>query len=582
MKILNIIIFTNVISTLMKNFSKLKDFGKLKMRVFYEEEQKTEAKISDDDVDNFIDKMMEENLKKIENEDEKERLTIEELERIEKKLEEDLLRHQMNNPDFFNYIDWENIANIEPSDTENIDLYEVVKKLLQGIESDCSYNDENYNDSENSNFPKDCVPKNFMNSSAIFQTLNSNNFFDTLNKFADDYSDISECETRVGDDELISPLTPSEAMLEKNCSNKISITPIELDEFCSGEICSVDQIGPKGTDPIYPVDGVVLQNNDPILESNPNRFVLFPIQYQEIWDFYKKAEACFWTAEEADLSDDMKDWERLTKDEKHFISHVLAFFAASDGIVNENLQMNFSNEVQIPEARCFYTFQMMIESIHSESYSLLIDTYIKDKDEKTRLLRSIETVPIIKKKAEWMFKWFNREQSFQNRLCAFACVEGIFFSGSFCAIFWLKKRGLLPGLSFLNELISRDEGLHRDFACLLHKTLQPENQASEQTIHDIVKEAVEIEKEFVCDALPVSLIGMNSKLMCQYIEFVADHLLMTLGMNKIYYSTNPFDFMDLISFEGKTNFFDRKVSEYAKSGVGVKPEDMVFSLEEDF
>lgn len=552
----------------MKNFSKLKDFEKLKMRVFYEDEANSQVKISDDDVDNFIDKMLDENLKKLEQEDERERLTIEELDRIEKKLEEDLLKHQMRNPEFFNYIDWENLANIQPSNNEKVDLYEVFKKLMEGMDL------ENL-DLENLNHPGNCVPKNFMNSSSIFQTLNSNNFFDNLNKFADDYSDMSDCETRVGDDELISPLTPSENIM----NNTVSVTPIELEQnCCNGEICLVNQ----NNDPIYPVDGVVILKNDPILESNPNRFVLFPIQYHEIWDFYKKAEACFWTAEEADLSDDMKDWERLTKDEKHFISHVLAFFAASDGIVNENLQMNFSNEVQIPEARCFYTFQMMIESIHSESYSLLIDTYIKDKDEKTRLLRSIETVPIIKKKAEWMFKWFNREQSFQNRLCAFACVEGIFFSGSFCAIFWLKKRGLLPGLSFLNELISRDEGLHRDFACLLHKTLQPENQASEQTIHDIVKEAVEIEKEFVCDALPVSLIGMNSKLMCQYIEFVADHLLMTLGMNKIYHSTNPFDFMDLISFEGKTNFFDRKVSEYAKSGVGVKPEDMVFSLDEDF
>jgi ribonucleoside-diphosphate reductase beta chain len=275
-----------------------------------------------------------------------------------------------------------------------------------------------------------------------------------------------------------------------------------------------------------------------LLQENKDRFVLLPIKYPEIWKMYKKHEASFWTAEEIDLSPDLKDWERLSNDERHFIKHVLAFFAASDGIVNENLAVNFMKEVQLPEARCFYGFQIMIENIHSETYSLLIDTYIKDPVEKNRLFHAIDSVPCVQKKAQWALKWIN-DGSFAERLVAFAAVEGIFFSGSFCSIFWLKKRGLMPGLSFSNELISRDEGLHCDFACLLYSML--ETKLSQERIHAIIRDAVENEHEFVTDALPVSLIGMNSKLMCQYIEFVADRLLVALGYDKIYNATNPFD-----------------------------------------
>jgi ribonucleotide reductase beta subunit family protein with ferritin-like domain len=296
---------------------------------------------------------------------------------------------------------------------------------------------------------------------------------------------------------------------------------------------------------------------------------------------YKKAEASFWTAEEIDLATDVKDWQNLTKNEKHFISHVLAFFAASDGIVNENLAMNFSSEVQYTEARCFYGFQIAIENIHSEVYSLLIDTYVRDYSEKMRLLNAIETVPCVMKKAEWALKWCNREvASFAERLLAFAAVEGIFFSGSFCSIFWMKKRGLMPGLCFSNELISRDEGMHCDFACLLYTKLV--NKLPEKAVHDIISAAVEIEKEFVRDALPVELIGMNSKLMSQYIEFCADRLIVALGYTKMYRTTNPFDWMDMISLQGKTNFFEKRVSEYAKSGVGVDSAQQVISFDEDF
>lgn len=295
---------------------------------------------------------------------------------------------------------------------------------------------------------------------------------------------------------------------------------------------------------------------------------------------YKKAEASFWTAEEIDLSHDLIDWERkLTKDEKHFIKHVLAFFAASDGIVNENLAVNFMKEVQYPEARCFYGFQIMIENIHSEAYSLLIDTYIKDPLEKHRLFHAIETVPCVKKKAEWALRWLS-EGTFSERLVAFAAVEGIFFSGSFCSIFWLKKRNLMPGLSFANELISRDEGLHCDFACLLYSQLV--GKLPLKTLQDIISSAVEIEREFVSDSLPVKLIGMNAEMMCQYIEFVADRLLVALGSPKIFKVSNPFDFMDLISMPGKTNFFERRVSEYQKSGVMSTKEDAVFSIHEEF
>ncbi|HLC46032.1 MAG TPA: ribonucleoside-diphosphate reductase small subunit [archaeon] len=305
---------------------------------------------------------------------------------------------------------------------------------------------------------------------------------------------------------------------------------------------------------------------EPILSPNPNRFVIFPIKYQKVWEFYKKAEASFWTAEEIDLEQDLTDWKKLSKDEQHFIKHVLAFFAASDGIVNENLAVNFMRDVQIPEARCFYGFQIAMENVHGETYSLLIDTYITDPVEKARLFKAIETVPAVQKKAEWALKWlFSKEATFAERLVAFAAIEGIFFSGSFCSIFWLKKRGLMPGLCFSNELISRDEGLHRDFACLLHSLMA--SPSTEARVKEIVKDAVSIEKEFVTSALPVDLIGMNSKLMAQYIEFVADHLLSSLGYSKVYHSTNPFPWMDLISMQGKTNFFEKRVGEYQKAGV---------------
>ncbi|SMB84442.1 Ribonucleoside-diphosphate reductase [Hymenobacter roseosalivarius DSM 11622] len=318
---------------------------------------------------------------------------------------------------------------------------------------------------------------------------------------------------------------------------------------------------------------------EPLLVENPNRFVLFPIQNDDVWQFYKKAEASFWTAEEIDLSQDQKDWENLNDNERHFISHVLAFFAASDGIVNENLAVNFMQEVQMPEARCFYGFQIMMENIHSETYSLLIDTYIKDPKEKDRLFNALETVPCVKKKGEWALKWINSED-FAERIIAFAAVEGIFFSGSFCSIFWLKKRGLMPGLTFSNELISRDEGLHCDFACLLYGYLQ--NKLSEERVHSIIRDAVQIEQEFVTDALPVNLIGMNAKNMAQYIEFVADRLLESLGYSKIYNASNPFDFMEMISLQGKTNFFEKRVAEYQKAGVMSERTENAFSLDEDF
>ena len=321
---------------------------------------------------------------------------------------------------------------------------------------------------------------------------------------------------------------------------------------------------------------------EPLLQDNKDRFVIFPIQHNDIWQFYKNAEASFWTAEEVDLSPDLNDWQnKLNDNERFFISRVLAFFAASDGIVNENLAINFLQEVQYPEARCFYGFQIMIENIHSEMYSLLIDTYVKDPAEKDYLLRAIETIPCVTKKAKWALRWITKG-SFAERLIAFAAVEGIFFSGSFCSIFWLKKRGLMPGLTFSNELISRDEGLHCDFACLLYVN-HLQNKLSEETIREIIVDAVAIEKEFVTDALPVKLIGMNAELMCQYIEFVADRLLVALGCNKVWNATNPFDFMELISLQGKTNFFERRVGEYQKTGVAqTNSEQNTFSLDEDF
>ena len=322
--------------------------------------------------------------------------------------------------------------------------------------------------------------------------------------------------------------------------------------------------------------------NEPILQENKDRFVLFPIQYNDIWEFYKKAEASLWTAEEIDLSQDLKDWENLNDGERHFISHILAFFAASDGIVNENLAENFVSEVQYTEAKFFYGFQIAMENIHSETYSLLIDTYIKDPKERDHLFRAVETIDCVKKKADWALRWIDNG-SFAERLIAFAAVEGIFFSGSFCSIFWLKKRGLMPGLAFSNELISRDEGLHCDFACHIYSH-HLVNQLSTDTVTKIILDAVEIEKEFVVDALPVSLIGMNATLMCQYIEFVADRLLYELGCEKVFNATNPFDFMEMISLQGKTNFFEKRVAEYQKAGVMQDKEDDTpkFSLDEDF
>lgn len=310
-----------------------------------------------------------------------------------------------------------------------------------------------------------------------------------------------------------------------------------------------------------------------ILVENPNRFVLFPIEHEDIWKLYKQQEACIWTAEEIDLSQDITDWEnKLNEDEQHFIKTVLAFFAASDGIVNENLAMNFVNEVQYTEAKFFYGFQIMMENIHSETYSLLIDSYIKDKEEQMHLFRAMDTVPAIQKKAEWAIKWIN-SSSFVERLVAFAAVEGIFFSGSFCSIFWLKKRGLMPGLTFSNELISRDEGMHCDFACHLYNN-HIEKKLSEKKIKEIICGALDIEKEFILEALPVRLIGMNSDLMSQYLEFVADRLLVALGCSKVYNASNPFDFMENIAIQGKTNFFEKRVAEYQKAGVHNVSEDL--------
>ena len=309
-----------------------------------------------------------------------------------------------------------------------------------------------------------------------------------------------------------------------------------------------------------------MAQKEPILIPNDNRFVIFPIQHQDIWEWYKKQEACFWTAEEIDLHQDLVDWKsKLTTDERYFIKHILAFFAASDGIVNENLAENFVSEVQYSEAKFFYGFQLMMENIHSEVYSLLIDTYVSDEAEKDQLFRAIELFPAITKKAQWALKWIE-SPSFAERLIAFAAVEGIFFSGSFCSIFWLKKRGLMPGLTFSNELISRDEGMHSDFAVYLHNN-HIVNKVPKERIKEILTNALDIEREFITESLPVSLIGMNSKLMTQYLEYVTDRLLIDFGCDKVYDSKNPFDFMELISLEGKTKFFEKRVSEYQKAGV---------------
>lgn len=323
--------------------------------------------------------------------------------------------------------------------------------------------------------------------------------------------------------------------------------------------------------------------DEPLFKENPNRFVMFPIQYHDMWAAYKKQMACFWTAEEIDFVQDRKDWATLNKNEQHFIKMVLAFFAASDGIVLENLASRFMSEVQAPEARAFYSFQQMMENVHSETYSLLIDTYITDPKEKKELFNALDTFPCVTIKAEWAIRWIGSDSTFAERLVGFACVEGIFFSGSFCAIYWLKKRGKMPGLTFSNELISRDEGLHTQFACMLYKN-HIVNKLSQAKIEEIIRDAVRIEKEFICDALPVSLIGMNAKLMGQYIEFVADYLLNDLGHEKIYNVSNPFEFMNLISLRGKTNFFEKRVGEYQKAGVmsSLEGAEESFTMDADF
>ena len=322
-------------------------------------------------------------------------------------------------------------------------------------------------------------------------------------------------------------------------------------------------------------------NSEILLSEEEKRYVIFPIKHEPFWNMYKKAQANFWTAEELDLTKDIKDYNDLSKDEKHFLNSVLAFFAASDGIVNENLVERFCNEVQILEAKFFYGFQIAIENIHSETYSLLIDTYIKDLTLKTKLLNAVETIPSVKKKADWALKWIGDKSDFSKRVIAFACVEGIFFSGAFCSIFWLKKRGLMPGLCHSNELISRDEGLHTEFAVLIHHTLQ--NKCSDDDIYSIVKEAVMIEKEFITESLPCRLIGMNNDLMIQYIEYVADRLLLMLKLDKIYNSDNPFDWMEAISIQGKTNFFEKRVGEYSNAANPKSDSnDNIFELDEDF
>ena len=321
---------------------------------------------------------------------------------------------------------------------------------------------------------------------------------------------------------------------------------------------------------------------EPILQENKNRFVIFPIKHHDIWEFYKSMEASFWTAEEIDLSQDLNDWNnKLSDEERYFVKHILAFFAASDGIVNENLAENFVNEVQYAEAKFFYGFQIMMENIHSETYSLLIDTYVKDEAEKDELFNALEVFPAIKKKADWALKWIESD-SFAERLIAFAAVEGIFFSGAFCSIYWLKKRGLMPGLTFSNELISRDEGVHCDFAVHLHNH-HLVNKVSKERIREIIVDALNIEREFITESLPVSLIGMNAALMTQYLEFVADRLLVELGCEREYNTSNPFDFMDMISLQGKTNFFEKKVAEYQKAGVMNTDEDaQKISFDADF
>merc|ERR1712224_208308 len=362
--------------------------------------------------------------------------------------------------------------------------------------------------------------------------------------------------------------------------------PADLDKMLTS---LSEALAPSNEAGLAPVSRVTadlkeLEKQDPLLKENPRRFVMFPIQYPEVWEMYKKHEASFWTAEEIDLSSDTKDWENLTDSERHFVKHVLAFFAASDGIVCENLASQFSTEIQIPEARAFYGFQMAMENIHSETYSLLIEQYIKDPVEKDRVFDAMHTMPPVQAKADWALSWMNDRNSFAERIIAFAAVEGILFSGSFCAIYWLKKRGLMPGLTFSNELISRDEGLHAEFACLLYGMLQ--NKLPDDVVHEIIRGAVAVENRFICEALSCDLVGMNSDLMRRYIEFVADRLLTALGHPKLYNASNPFDWMELISLQGKTNFFEKRVGEYQKAGVMTpaagQEEAKGFCLDADF
>lgn len=382
------------------------------------------------------------------------------------------------------------------------------------------------------------------------------------------------------------------AKKNENISTQIDNITLKDKENTPPSLNSTRILASKTARKIFSDDSVVKSKsaqkdniqNEPLLKDNPRRFVIFPIQYHDIWQMYKKAEASFWTAEEVDLSKDLQHWDSLKDEERYFISHVLAFFAASDGIVNENLVERFAQEVQVTEARCFYGFQIAMENIHSEMYSLLIDTYIKDPTEREYLFNAIENLPCVKKKADWALDWIgNKDASFGERVVAFAAVEGIFFSGSFAAIFWLKKRGLMPGLTFSNELISRDEGLHCDFACLMFKHLV--EKPSKAVVTKLIRNAVEIEQEFLTKALPVKLIGMNCDLMKQYIEFVADRLMLELGFDKLWNVENPFDFMENISLEGKTNFFEKRVGEYQRMGVmsGTRgPADNTFTLDADF
>jgi len=364
---------------------------------------------------------------------------------------------------------------------------------------------------------------------------------------------------------------------EQGGENKENVDPLGYRSLSSDVCPCKEELRREGGDGNSGIDKVP----DVFRAELADRYTLFPIRYPKIWEIYKKRQASFWTAEEIDLSKDCSHWRHsLNDNERFFLSRVLAFFAASDGIVLENLCERFSQDVQLPEARSFYGFQIAMENVHSETYSLLIDTYIKDPQEKSHLFHAMEEIPSVKKKADWTIRWIGSIASFAERLVGFAAVEGIFFSGSFCAIFWMKKRGLMPGLTFSNELISRDEGLHCDFACLLYSMIP--DKLSEQRIHEIILDAVAIEKEFVCESLPVDLIGMNAKLMSQYIEFVADRLVVALGYEKLFHTRNPFDWMELISLEGKTNFFEKCVGEYQKAGVTAERNSNVFSLEEEF